>query len=46
MRRGAAQIAADADHELGRLLTREVHPAIGHLALHCAEGVRPALRAA
>ncbi len=27
----------DADHELGRLLTREVHPAIGHLATHCAQ---------
>jgi len=43
---GRRKSPPDADHELGRLLTREVHPAIGHLALHCAAGRAPALRAA
>jgi hypothetical protein len=43
---GQRKSPLDADHELGRLLTREVHPAIGHLALHCADWRAPALRAA
>ena len=43
---GRRKSPPDADHELGRLLTREVHPAIGHLALHCAAEHASALRAA
>jgi len=43
---GHRKTPRDADHELGRLLTQDVHPAIGHLALHCADWRSPMAGAA
>lgn len=43
---GGRKSPPDADHELGRLLTQDVHPAIGHLATQCASWRSPVASAA